>query len=128
VEAGGINAPQPRRALQGTPDARHAESSAMPSTGPLACGTAGWLAAASTAFVVDHGLRAESATEAEAAAAMAEGLGLRSRVLRVDWGGRLPRKGHKMQAARERRYELLLDACCSTGLPVLLTAHHAGGH
>lgn len=76
--------------------------------------------------MVDHQLRPESADEAQGAAAAAAELGLRSRVLTVDWGGSPPPARHKMRAAREARYALLFGACRDEGASNLLLGHHAG--
>lgn len=77
------------------------------------------------ALIVDHQLRSGSTVEAHEAARRAEDLGLRARVLTVDWGGSLPHHPHKMHAARDARYALLLAACQREGVHHLLTAHHA---
>lgn len=77
------------------------------------------------ALIVDHQLRPESREEAYVAAQRAEDLGLRSRVLTVDWGGELPSSQRKMHAARDARYSLLLEACQREGMRHLFTAHHA---
>ena len=52
-------------------------------------------------------------------------MGLRSRILSVDWGGSPPKRHHKMRAAREVRYKLLVEACQQAGAHHLMTAHHA---
>lgn len=77
------------------------------------------------ALIVDHQLRPESAAEAQEAATHAQVLGLRSKVLTVDWGRSIPKRSHKMRAARNARYALLLDSCRANGAKHLLTAHHA---
>lgn len=76
-----------------------------------------------TAFVVDHGLRRESAAEASLAAQRLAALGIAARVLR--WDGPKPSSGIQA-AAREARYRLLCAACRTAGILHLLLGHHAG--
>lgn len=74
-----------------------------------------------TALTVDHGLRAESAAEAELAASRARGLGVAAVVLTR----RGERPGAGLQAAaREARYELMLDWCRANGADALFLGHH----
>jgi tRNA(Ile)-lysidine synthase len=73
-------------------------------------------------LIVDHALRASSASEAAQAAAQAENLGLTARILR--WEGEKPTTG-LMAAARQARYRLLLSACEQLGITHLFLAHHA---
>lgn len=73
------------------------------------------------AFIVDHGLRPESATEAAQVNARAEALGVPAKILR--WEGKKPTTGI-MKAARQARYELLLEACHQSGFTHLFLAHH----
>ena len=77
------------------------------------------------ALIVDHRLRPESSVEAAEAAQHAQDIGLRSKVLSVDWGTQFPKRHHKMRAAREARYDLLFTACRENGCKHLFTAHHA---
>lgn len=78
------------------------------------------------ALIVDHGLRTESGDEASAVAAAAGALGLTPHTLRVDWGpAGVPRPGGIMRAARQARYELLMQGCERLGASHLLVAHHA---
>lgn len=71
---------------------------------------------------VDHGLRAASGAEAEAALARARALGLEARLLR--WApATAPARGLQ-QAAREARYRLLLDCAGACGARALMTAHN----
>lgn len=73
------------------------------------------------AFVVDHGLRGESAAEARRVAARAEALGVESHVL--TWRGAKPSSA--LQAtARAARYRLLEAACRERGLLYLAAGHH----
>jgi tRNA(Ile)-lysidine synthetase-like protein len=78
------------------------------------------------ALVVDHRLRPESGAEAARAAAAAERLGLRARVLAVDWRGAPPRAAEAGAAARAARYAALLAACAEEGSAHLLLGHHGG--
>ena len=74
------------------------------------------------ALIVDHGLRAESAAEAQGACAAMQALGVPSRVLRLD----LPRGAGLSARARTARYAALTTACRDAGLVDLLLGHHAG--
>ena len=74
-------------------------------------------------LIVDHGLRAESAEEAEAARAALAGRGLSARVLRLDG---LPPGPGLAARARAARYAALSAACRAAGLVDLLLGHHAG--
>jgi tRNA(Ile)-lysidine synthase len=72
------------------------------------------------AATVDHGLRAEAVTEAEAAAALCAALGIPHETLRVT----VAPQASVQAAARDARYEALLAWAGREGL-ALLTAHHA---
>ena len=75
------------------------------------------------ALIVDHGLRAESAAEAEGARTAMQALGVPARVLRLDH----LHKGAGLSArARTARYTALARACREAGLVDLLLGHHAG--
>ncbi|MBL8806272.1 MAG: tRNA lysidine(34) synthetase TilS [Rhodospirillales bacterium] len=74
------------------------------------------------ALHVDHGLRADSRTEAQALAQRAASHGLSFR--RLEWTGTKPATGI-MAAAREARLALLEQACVDAGIWHLLLAHHA---
>lgn len=71
-------------------------------------------------LIVDHGLRANSGEDAEAAAAFAKGLGLETRILRWD-AGRID--AAVQEKARAARYALLGEACRAAGITDLLTGH-----
>ncbi len=76
-----------------------------------------------TGLVVDHGLRPESAAEAEAATRRLAAFGLAAHIL--------PRRGERPRrsvqaAARALRYDLLANACCERGILHLLLGHHRG--
>jgi tRNA(Ile)-lysidine synthase len=75
-----------------------------------------------TAVTIDHGLRAESAEEAEAVKRLAGALGVPHRILH--WSGAKPATGLQ-EAAREARYRLLAAAAHEVGAPHILTAHTA---
>jgi tRNA(Ile)-lysidine synthase len=73
-------------------------------------------------LIVDHGLRAEAAHEAEATRALLARHGIDADILR--WRG--PKPAHGLQeAARRARYDLLFEACRRRGILHLLVAHHA---
>ena len=72
------------------------------------------------AATVDHGLRAESAAEAEGVARVCAQLGVPHRTLPVCVG-----EGSVQSAAREARYAALAGWMGEQGLAALATAHHA---
>lgn len=78
-------------------------------------------------LTVDHGLRSDSAHDADWVADQAEGIGLPCQVLK--WTGRKPSKGIQA-AARAARYHLLHEALVEEAKPydgverILLTGHH----
>jgi tRNA(Ile)-lysidine synthase len=72
------------------------------------------------AVTVDHGLRAQSAAEANAVKRLARKLGVRHKTLR--WTGRKPATGLQ-EAAREARYRLLAQAAQKSGAQHVVTAH-----
>lgn len=72
------------------------------------------------ALIVDHGLRAGSASEAKKVAAWARGAGWRAHVLK--WEGKKP--GSNIEnAARNARYALLGKWCRAQKMPFLFVAH-----
>lgn len=73
------------------------------------------------ALIVDHGLRPESAGEAERVAAACASRGMSADVL--TWKGEIPVSGVE-EAARATRHQLLAKACRKHGLLHLLLAHH----
>lgn len=75
-----------------------------------------------SALVVDHGLRAESATEAGLVAARLAALGVET--VSLAWRGRKPAHGIQA-AAREARYRLMTDWCRGHGVASLFLGHHA---
>ncbi len=75
-----------------------------------------------TAFIVDHGLRAESATEAKAVQRRARALGVKAHILK--WQGAKPATGI-MAAARAARYQLLVEAAQKHKCTHLFLGHHA---
>ncbi len=88
----------------------------------LASAWADWHRGSVHAFIVDHGLRPESAEEAATVAGRCRALGLKSDIL--VWTGDKPTSGIQM-AARLARYRLLTEACRDAGILHLLVAHHA---
>jgi tRNA(Ile)-lysidine synthase len=73
-------------------------------------------------LTVDHGLRAGSAAEAEAVAAICMGLGFAHETLK--WQGPKPTTGIQAKA-RKARYDLMAGWCVSHDVPWLLTGHTA---
>ena len=74
------------------------------------------------AMIVDHGLRPESSAEARITHERLAARGIAAEIL--PWLGTKPRSGLQ-EAARQARYDLLLQACRRHGILHLLTAHHA---
>jgi tRNA(Ile)-lysidine synthase len=75
-----------------------------------------------SAATVDHGLRAESASEAESVSRLCSELGVPHSILAVS----VERSGEGLQAAaREARYSALGEWMAAGGLDLLLTAHHS---
>ena len=87
----------------------------------LALFTQGW--GNPLAFIVDHGLRATSAAEAEWTRATLVARGIPATILRLQ--GLTPGPGLAARA-RAARYAALSAACRSAGLVDLLLGHHAG--
>ncbi|GAB0116410.1 tRNA(Ile)-lysidine synthase [Acidisoma sp. 7E03] len=84
-----------------------------------------WVAARggeAIAFIVDHGLRADSAAEAAMTANRLATLGLPARILRLSGLGSRPGLSER---ARKARYAALEAACHAAGLIDLLLGHHA---
>lgn len=72
-------------------------------------------------FTVDHGLRAEAASECRFVIEAARNMGYAAEVL--SWKGERP-KTRVQEWAREIRYQLLAMACHTRRIGVLMTAHH----
>ncbi len=75
------------------------------------------------ALTVDHGLREESANEAETVAGWLAARGIRHRVLTWCHPGETTPSGSIQAAARDARYRLLERACEAAGILHLLLAH-----
>lgn len=73
------------------------------------------------AATVDHGLRAESAAEAEAVSRICAELGMAHSILRAA----APIRGSVQAAARTARYALLEEWRAAQQIDYILTAHHA---
>ena len=74
------------------------------------------------ALIVDHGLRPEARTEAQAAQAILGEQGIEAAIL--PWSGEKPRTGLQ-STARRNRYRLLRAECRRRAILHLLLAHHA---
>ncbi len=79
-----------------------------------------WSPTKITVLTVDHGLRPESASEAEFVAGCAKAAGLPHQVLQ--WEGDKPATGIQ-SAARRARYDLMGQWCEANAVPSLLTGH-----
>ncbi|WVZ77072.1 hypothetical protein U9M48_024974 [Paspalum notatum var. saurae] len=75
--------------------------------------------------VVDHGLRPESADEARIVRDRVRGMGVECEIARCEWPDGRPRQGQVQEAAREVRYQKLLDICIKQQIGILLIAHHS---
>lgn len=84
-----------------------------------------WYAASGLAAVilhVNHKLRPESEIEAEYVKSAAKNLGMKCEIL--EWTGKKPKTGIEA-AARNARYELMINWCRKNNVSVLMTAHQA---
>ncbi|XP_047943816.1 uncharacterized protein LOC125190535 isoform X2 [Salvia hispanica] len=77
------------------------------------------------AIVVDHGLRTESAEEADLVRGRVLDMGIKCEVASCKWLDGKPKLGHLQEAARDKRYEILQKICMEQRIGVLLIAHHA---
>ncbi|MCP4924257.1 MAG: tRNA lysidine(34) synthetase TilS [bacterium] len=76
-----------------------------------------------TAFIVDHGLRPESAQEAEKVAAWVGAWGVHPEILQLSCEHSL--RPHRLQEdARKHRYDVLIQACKKHKIQHLLLGHH----
>jgi len=73
------------------------------------------------ALTVDHGLRSESASEAQQVHAWLQDSGIEHHILH--WRGEKP-SSNIQHHARNARYELLTTTCKTLGIDVLAVAHH----
>jgi len=74
------------------------------------------------AATVDHGLRAESAGEAEIVARVASRLGVPHTILAIDWD--IPPASALQEQARRVRYGALGEWAEQSGIGIVATAHH----
>ena len=94
------------------------------SGGPDSMAMLCWLASAGVklrAITIDHGLRPESKSEAEAVAKFCEKINAPHTI--VEWRGPKPKTGIE-EAARAARYDLMIDFCRKNNIGVIATAHH----
>ncbi|CAD6247329.1 unnamed protein product [Miscanthus lutarioriparius] len=75
--------------------------------------------------VVDHGLRPESADEARLVRDRVRGMGVECEIAKCEWPDGRPKQGQVQEAAREVRYQKLLDICIKEQIGILLIAHHS---
>lgn len=82
------------------------------------------------AIIIDHGLREGSAAEAQKVEAVLQSRRIRTRVLRLRWGGVIDPGVHPKDVpnvetlARRLRYRRIANICRSEKIVTLLTAHH----
>lgn len=74
-------------------------------------------------LTVDHGLRRESADEANLVISSCRRRNIPARSLKIDWHGEPP-VHNRQSAARKARYDALARACNEAGTRWLATAHH----
>ena len=77
------------------------------------------------AATVDHGLRAESADEADWVAYLCESEGIDHAILRAPLPARVRHTANLSSRARALRYRLLEEHAAATGADAIATAHHA---
>ncbi|KAI9809958.1 MAG: hypothetical protein M1825_000391 [Sarcosagium campestre] len=79
------------------------------------------------AFIVNHGARKGSSTEAEAVAEVLKERGLKATILTIKWApNEEPSSRPNFESiARTKRYQALGSACRKSGISNLLLAHHA---
>ncbi|KAI3443806.1 hypothetical protein Pfo_000471 [Paulownia fortunei] len=77
------------------------------------------------AIVVDHGLRTESADEANLVYNRVLDMGIKCEVACCEWLDGRPKLGHLQEEARNKRYDTLLNICIQQQISILLIAHHA---
>ena len=75
-----------------------------------------------TALIVNHNLRKEAKTEADAASKILSKLGIKNKIL--EYKGKAP-TSNVQEEARRIRYKILTDYCKKNGFTTLATAHHA---
>ncbi|HXV24983.1 MAG TPA: tRNA lysidine(34) synthetase TilS [Alphaproteobacteria bacterium] len=75
-------------------------------------------------LIVDHGLRSNSAAEAEQVRGWLETRGLAAVVLSASARDRAAERGSIQERARRLRYRLLIERCIDAGIAHLLLAHH----
>ncbi len=72
-------------------------------------------------YIIDHGLRKESATEAALVKKKLKSKNLNLKILR--WKGKKP-LSNLQSLARQKRYRLLFNECKNSKINTILTAHH----
>lgn len=77
-------------------------------------------------ITIDHGLRLESAAEAAMVCDRSKTLGMHAINIPLDWDEQVIPSNQIMEAARNKRYEAIADACSREGCACILTAHHQG--
>ena len=80
-----------------------------------------------TGFIVDHRLRAGSSLEAIRVANELENLGVKPKILTIDWAqyGNPATLSNFESLARKLRYRALGTACAAARIPKLLVGHHS---
>jgi tRNA(Ile)-lysidine synthase TilS/MesJ len=74
------------------------------------------------ALNVDHKLRPESTTESEGISAELKGRGIATEIITLSWDAK-PTKAQLQVMAREKRHQVMAEACVQRGIRRLLYAH-----
>jgi len=75
------------------------------------------------AVTIDHGLRPESTAEAEQVQKWCIMRGIRHEIITLQWPEGKPTQNKLMAAARDKRYEALVQLCARTRKGYIITAH-----
>lgn len=80
-------------------------------------------------LTVDHGLRKESASEAQQVANIAKNLGVQHHILTLDWNeAEKPPASRIQSVARERRYQVIYEFCKAQQILYFFAGHHLNDH
>lgn len=79
-------------------------------------------------ITIDHSLRPESAEEADMVCDRSRQLGMHAIKIPLEWHEESVPSNQIMEAARNKRYEAIANACFNEGCAHIFTAHHQGEH